>query len=320
MALRLSVVLFLCSVFFPALPVEAEDDSVAHRIQERAQSTLSPQHQQALQRREAASARYGASSLHQFQDKEGNVTFTNIPDKYRRKGTLVEVNVKYERITVPKKYTVYESPAQYQTGDIAQLVSEYARRYGVPENLIYAVIRMESNFNPNAVSSAGARGLMQLMPGTAADMGVTRIFDPAENIAGGTQYLSKMLGLFNGNVAMALAAYNAGPERVKEYGGIPPYPETQAYVRNVIGYYNRLGSGGGVLRNSVLAQVHTNSVRAAIRREPVADSKQYMIHFHSGLTQPADKIVDKDPYYYIEYGKRPYSVRKDLVKEIVEPA
>ncbi|MFH1485718.1 MAG: lytic transglycosylase domain-containing protein [Chloroflexota bacterium] len=114
-----------------------------------------------------------------------------------------------------------------------RLVEHFAARADLPESLVHAVIKAESNYDPKAVSPAGAKGLMQLMDGTAAGLGVTEPFDPVQNIAGGTSYLREMLGRFK-SVPLALAAYNAGPGAVTRYGGIPPYAETEQYVRRVM--------------------------------------------------------------------------------------
>ncbi|MBT8765422.1 lytic transglycosylase domain-containing protein [Metapseudomonas boanensis] len=121
------------------------------------------------------------------------------------------------------------------------MVAQAAFEYGLPADLLHAVIKTESNYNPSAVSPRGAAGLMQLMPDTARNMGVKNVFDPAQNIRGGARYLKRLMRQFNNDLSLALAAYNAGPAAVHSAGrAIPPYPETQRYVPSVLKHYERL--------------------------------------------------------------------------------
>jgi soluble lytic murein transglycosylase-like protein len=123
-------------------------------------------------------------------------------------------------------------------GDFSSLINQAAEKYNVNPELVDAVVHAESNYNPSAVSSAGALGLMQLMPATASWLGVSDPLDPVQNIDGGVRFLSQLLDRYNGNTSLAVAAYNAGPGAVDKYGGIPPYQETQTYVTRVLGYFN----------------------------------------------------------------------------------
>lgn len=113
-------------------------------------------------------------------------------------------------------------------------IQNAATQYNVSPRLIHSIARAESAYNPRAVSRAGAKGVMQLIDGTARDMGVTNVFDIEQNIRGGTRYIRQMLDRYHNNIQLALAAYNAGPQAVDRYGGIPPYPETQTYVRRIM--------------------------------------------------------------------------------------
>ena len=119
------------------------------------------------------------------------------------------------------------------------IVDTVAKRYYLPPELIHSIIRAESNYDPFAISPKGAMGLMQLMPETARIYKVKNVFDPQDNIEGGVKYLNDLIKLFNSDTDLVLAAYNAGQEAVKKYGGIPPYPETKSYIKTVMRTYSR---------------------------------------------------------------------------------
>ncbi|MGB8835413.1 MAG: lytic transglycosylase domain-containing protein [Candidatus Acidiferrales bacterium] len=162
---------------------------------------------------------------------------------YESEGAHVRLTVEGGTVDVQAEDVVAIEPEDHFTpnapspvtsaGPFANLIHAAAQKHGLDEDLIARVIAMESNFNPRAVSRKQALGLMQLLPQTAARYSVGDIFDPAQNIDAGAHYLKDLLTRYRGNLALALAAYNAGPEMVERYGGVPPFAETQNYVRQI---------------------------------------------------------------------------------------
>ncbi len=165
------------------------------------------------------------NAIYSYTDSNGVTHFTNI----RR----ADSRYKRVRMAKPPLHERYPAP---QRAEYDALIGEMAGHYAVPPALVKAVIAAESAFNPRAVSHKGAQGLMQLMPKTAAGLGVRDPLVPEQNVRGGTSYLRRMIDRY-GDLTRALAAYNAGPGAVDRYGGIPPYRETRAYVERVLTYY-----------------------------------------------------------------------------------
>jgi soluble lytic murein transglycosylase-like protein len=181
-----------------------------------------------------------------FTDTNGVVHFTNIPSNDKRYRLLRKEGDNPAPAATRNVAASAWLPSDVLIQRYAPIIDIAARTYGVDKNLVHAVISAESAYNPVALSKAGAVGLMQLMPDTARRYGVKNIFDPSENIHGGVRYLRDLLLMFNGNIELAVAAYNAGENAVIKYGNkIPPYAETVHYVPKVLGYYRRFQTKKG---------------------------------------------------------------------------
>jgi soluble lytic murein transglycosylase-like protein len=170
------------------------------------------------------------ADIYRYTDHEGVIHFSNVT----KRGQLV---ARHNQASGAAR-GVREAPPERTPAHYDSYIREAARLYQIPEALVRAVIRVESNFDPRAVSHANAQGLMQLIPATAERMLVSDPFDARQNVLGGTRYLRVLANLFNGNLQLTLAAYNAGEGAVIRYRGIPPFEETQMYVTKVMQFYN----------------------------------------------------------------------------------
>lgn len=146
--------------------------------------------------------------------------------------SVSSLNTTIQEIGSTNSATAISSKSQ-----ILDMITKISEKHGVDDKLVKALIRQESGFNPKATSKSGAMGLMQLMPATAKGLGVQDAYNPVQNVEGGVKYLKSMLNRYNGNIILALAAYNAGPGAVDKYSGVPPYAETQNYVKNILANY-----------------------------------------------------------------------------------
>lgn len=181
---------------------------------------------------------FAGGGIFKYVEKDGTVVYTNVAPKGAAGRQARKVEGEFRPAPTPTTPARVTNGTKSQLTNFDEIIEEMAIKYRMPVNLVRAVMHAESAFDPNAISHVGASGLMQLMPATARDMYVKDIFDVRENIEGGTRYLRVLANEFDGDMVKMVAAYNAGPEAVRKYGGqVPPYPETQAYVRKVISLY-----------------------------------------------------------------------------------
>jgi len=210
------------------------------------------------------------ADIYRYVDENGVVCYTDAPlDKKKAK-----------RIIRTDSPVTDSERVSYAGNDFHSIVVDKASKYELDPSLVHAVIKTESNGNPRAVSSKGAMGLMQLMPTTANDLEVRNPFDPEENIDGGTKYLKYLIERFNGDLTLALAAYNAGPKRVEKTGSVPQISETKQYVKKVLSLYNGrtvlpVSSGG------------PRAVASAPRNEPI----------YKVLTEDGSVLFTNSPHY-----------------------
>jgi len=177
------------------------------------------------------------ADIYTYTDEEGVVHFTNIKPSSKKK---YKVYLETPEQRKPKKGVVPvkakdKSPERFHRYD--DHIAEASELYKIPDPLIRAVIKVESDYDPNVVSHCGAQGLMQLMPGTADRMGVEEPFDPRQNILGGTRYLRVLANMFEGDVILTIAGYHAGEGNIIKYGGVPPFKTTNGYLKRVLKYY-----------------------------------------------------------------------------------
>jgi soluble lytic murein transglycosylase-like protein len=175
-----------------------------------------------------------AEAIYKYRDRRGVINYTNL----KPRGVTAQIVMVYCPACDPKS-TVDFSRVPLKRSDFNAEIANAIRQNPVDEALVRAIIQAESAYNPNALSKAGAQGLMQLMPGTAAQYGVSDSYNPQQNIYGGTRYLRFLLNMFDGDIKLVSAAYNAGENNVLKYAGVPPFAETQVYVQRVAQLYQR---------------------------------------------------------------------------------
>jgi len=230
-----------------------------------------------------------------YKNNGGVIVYTNIQPNSSGYSTMRTPWGKTQ-----SKKPSYDASYKYSDG-YNKHIDLYAKKYSLDPNIIKAIIKIESNFNPKAVSHKGAMGLMQLMPETALNNGVANPFDPAQNIQGGTRYFKKLMNMFNGNIKLALAGYNAGENAVIKYGyKIPPYDETQNYVEKVLFHYSNLKGN-----KNVIAPTPNNSLVVKTNSKKTYSTK--------GIFDESDLRDELEGKYLIQLASYP---ELDLAKEL----
>lgn len=185
------------------------------------------------------------ADIYQYTDESGVLHFTNVSGGGKNRKRVSKEAAKQQSASPAAASAPSASPVTSTNypSDYVDIINSACERHGVDASLVHAVVKVESDFNPYAVSRKGARGLMQLMPQTALDWNVKNSFDPTDNIDGGVKYLKYLIDRYEGNLSLALAAYNSGETSVKKWGTIPPFKETQQYVKRILNiYYGKSGA------------------------------------------------------------------------------
>ncbi|MGA2991040.1 MAG: lytic transglycosylase domain-containing protein [Candidatus Korobacteraceae bacterium] len=187
----------------------------------------------------------------------------------------------------------FDAPAT--PADIQEHIARAGAQTGIDPDFIHSVVRAESGYNSQAVSPKGAQGLMQLMPATASRLGVSNSLDPAANLDGGSRYLRELLARYDGDAQKALAAYNAGPERVEKYKGVPPYPETRNYVTRVINDFNRRKLAAAASSSKLQGKPAPRVAKPVKRRKPAPASPKAVSVRESAITPTGAKAASSKP-------------------------